>query len=140
MSPVRYFSLEEANRAIQAVAPLLVRLRELHTTATQAKERLDMLWQRLDDGEAVLDEISGLQHRLDADTEEYAAILGRLDQVGCLLRDVDMGLVDFPAIADGTEIYLCWRLGEEAIGYWHGLREGFSGRKAVVTMPGSRLH
>ena len=48
-----------------------------------------------------------------------------------MLKDLDEGLVDFPAMLDGHEIYLCWKLGEERIGYWHGVDEGFAGRKPL---------
>ena len=140
MSPRRYFSLDQANRAILDVAPLLARLREVQGSALQTKERLDLLWQRLETGEPVLDEIATLQQRLDADSQEFGSIVGGLEEIGCLLRDVEVGLVDFPAHTGSSEIYLCWKLGEDVIHYWHGLDEGYAGRKPLATMPGSRLH
>jgi len=48
-----------------------------------------------------------------------------------VLRDLDRGLVDFPSLRDGEEVLLCWRLGEEEIGFWHSLHEGFSGRRPL---------
>lgn len=140
MRPIRYFSLDEANRARVQVAPLLARLKDLHARATSTTERLDALWQRLEAGERVLDDIAELQGRVDADARDVAELLGRLEEFGCVLRDVEQGLVDFPARADGTEFYLCWHLGESAIGYWHGVQEGFAGRKPLTTMPGRLIH
>lgn len=140
MRPIRYFSLDEANRALVQVAPLLARLKDLHARATSTTERLDALWQRLEAGERVLDDIAELQGRVDAHAHDVTELLGRLEEVGCVLRDVEQGLVDFPARADGTEFYLCWHLGESTIGYWHGVQEGFAGRKPLTTMPGRLIH
>lgn len=140
MTPSRYFSVEQANRALPEVERLLLRLREVQRSAMQTKERLDVLWQRLESGEPVLAEISALQRNLDAQMEELGGIAARVEEIGCLLRDVEMGLVDFPALADGTEIYLCWRLGEDGIRHWHGMHEGYAGRKHLTTMPGLQVH
>jgi hypothetical protein len=84
---------------------------------------------------------------------EYEAAAARLsvivDQVqdtGCLVKDLDEGLVDFPSLLEGEEIYLCWKLGEERIEFWHGIEEGFAGRKPLdeprpgpTPPPGPRL-
>ena len=52
-------------------------------------------------------------------------------ETGCLVKDLDTGLVDFPTLLRGEEVYLCWRLGESGIAFWHGVEEGFAGRKAI---------
>jgi len=52
-------------------------------------------------------------------------------ETGCLVKDLDIGLVDFPTLFRGVEVYLCWKLGESGIGFWHGVDEGFRGRKAI---------
>lgn len=135
-----HFSLEQAVQALPEVERVLLTLRDLQSRALETKERVDLLWQRLEAGERVLDVIATLQSRLDADVEEMRRLVGRLDEIGVILRDAGMGLIDFPAGAAGREFYLCWRLGEEGIHYWHGLDEGFSGRKPLRTMPGGRLH
>lgn len=140
MRPIRYFSLDEANRALVQVAPLLARLKDLYASATSHNERLQVLWQRLEAGERVLDDIGALQGHVDAHAREVAALLGRLEEVGCVVRDVQTGLVDFPARAEGTEFYLCWRLGEHAVDHWHDMQEGFAGRKPLSTMPGRLIH
>jgi hypothetical protein len=57
--------------------------------------------------------------------------LAQIAQTGCLVKDLEQGLVDFPSLVGGEEAYLCWKLGEEHIGYWHGLDEGFAGRKPL---------
>lgn len=52
-------------------------------------------------------------------------------ETGCLVKDLDIGLVDFPTLFRGVEVYLCWKLGEDGITFWHGVEEGFRGRKAI---------
>jgi hypothetical protein len=137
---MKYFSLEQATRILPEIEPLLLNLRDLQTRALHIKERVDLLWQRLEAGEPVLDEIATQQSRLDADVGEMRSHVERLETLGVILRDVGIGLIDFPAVAAGTEFYLCWRLGEEGIQFWHGMDEGFGGRKPLWTMPGGRPH
>jgi len=57
--------------------------------------------------------------------------VNQIQATGCLVKDLDEGLVDFPTLRDGEEVYLCWKLGEERIAYWHGMEEGFAGRKPL---------
>ena len=52
-------------------------------------------------------------------------------ETGCLVKDLDIGLIDFPTLYRGIEVYLCWKLGESGIGFWHGVEEGFRGRKPI---------
>ena len=58
-------------------------------------------------------------------------LLETLEESGIVLRDIDRGLVDFPALSDGREIYLCWELGEDEVAYWHELEAGFGGRQPL---------
>ena len=61
--------------------------------------------------------------------------LNKIHQTGCIVKDLDQGLVDFPSLLKGEEVYLCWKLGEERIEYWHGIHEGFAGRKPLDDAP-----
>ena len=54
-----------------------------------------------------------------------------IEKAGCLLKDLDVGLVDFPCEVDGRVVYLCWRLDEPSIGFWHNTDEGYAGRKPI---------
>src|SRR5947209_6141435 len=127
MRPFRHFSLDEANRTLEQAAPLLARLKDLHASAMSLKERLDILWQRLDAGDRVLDEIATRQQGLDTQAREITELLGRLQEIGCLVRDPQTGLIDFPAQAGDTEFYLCWRLGEIPSTTGMGCRRGLPG-------------
>lgn len=62
---------------------------------------------------------------------EVRRVLLGLEEVGIVLRDIDRGLADFPALRDGREIYLCWQRGEDRIGFWHELESGFPGRQPL---------
>jgi hypothetical protein len=55
----------------------------------------------------------------------------KLEEAGVVVKDLDIGLVDFPTLYRGEEVYLCWRMDEPDIDYWHGVHEGFAGRKEI---------
>jgi hypothetical protein len=55
----------------------------------------------------------------------------RLEELGVVIKDLDAGLVDFPALRDGDDVLLCWRVGEPSVEFWHDLEEGFAGRKPI---------
>ena len=137
---MRYFTVEEASTTLPEVERLVRRLRGLRDDATSAKAALDALWERLSSGERVLDDLLAAQRDLDARAGEAAEVSGRLAEIGCVLRELDLGLIDFPARAGGSEVFLCWRLGEDAIRFWHGTTEGYAGRKPLSQLPGDRFH
>lgn len=63
--------------------------------------------------------------------DAVVACVERLEELGVVLKDLDLGLLDFPALRDGEDVLLCWRAGEASVEYWHGLDEGFAGRKPI---------
>jgi hypothetical protein len=63
--------------------------------------------------------------------ERLLEIMNRIQDTGVLVKDLETGLVDFPSLLEGEEIYLCWKLGEDHIAFWHGIDEGFAGRKPI---------
>jgi hypothetical protein len=63
--------------------------------------------------------------------EAVAACVEELHALGVQVKDLDEGLVDFPAVREGEEVLLCWRVGEAEVGYWHGLADGFAGRRPI---------
>ncbi len=62
---------------------------------------------------------------------EIGRLIYRIESLGCVVKDIDLGLVDFPAMLHDEPVYLCWKLGESSVAYWHGMDEGFSARKAL---------
>ncbi|HMD47971.1 MAG TPA: DUF2203 domain-containing protein [Bryobacteraceae bacterium] len=71
------------------------------------------------------------KHRREMSAQHLKQAVERIHGYGCLVKDLDTGLIDFPTLFNGEEVYLCWRLGEPAIQFWHGVQEGFRGRKAI---------
>lgn len=71
------------------------------------------------------------RQRRDASATKLQSALERIHEFGCQVKDLDIGLLDFPTLYHGREVYLCWRLGEHRIEFWHGVDEGFRGRKPI---------
>lgn len=69
-------------------------------------------------------EMTGAMERLQREIQ-------KLEDLGCVLKDVNLGLVDFPAVRLGVRVQLCWKLGEGKVEFWHGLHDGFAGRKSA---------
>ena len=75
-----------------------------------------------------------LRLRMQGLIDQMAAGVARIDALGLTLRDIEHGLVDFPALVSGRQIWLCWQRGETSIGWWHGLETGFSGRRPLAEL------
>ena len=133
-APRKAFTIAEANAALPVLARRVARLRELRDEIRRSRELLDVLWGRLDAGEPVLDAIGGRQAVLDELGDEFGVLVGEIEASGVVLRDLDPGLVDFPALVRGIRIYLCWRAGESAVAFWHSPSEGFAGRKPIASI------
>jgi hypothetical protein len=129
----RYFTVEEANDALDEVRPLTEELVEHRRALVELQERQSSLTARIagNGGNVEPQELQDVQERLDEEVAGIARCVARIHELGALVKDLDDGLVDFPATRDGEDILLCWRLGEDEIGFWHGLDEGFSGRKPL---------
>ena len=129
----RYFTAEEANDALHEVRPLTEELVEHRRALVELQELQLSLTQRIagNGGNVEPRKLRELQERLDEEVAGIARCVARIHEAGALVKDLDQGLVDFPARREGEDVLLCWRLGEDEIGYWHGLEEGFSGRKPL---------
>jgi hypothetical protein len=129
----RFFTADEANALLPAVRPLVEAMVEARRRLLVALERRDRLAGSIggNGGGVKPGEPGLLQAEVEEAAREVAHCIDEIHQLGVVVKDVDRGLVDFPAVRDGEEVLLCWRLGEEEIGYWHGLEEGFAGRKEL---------
>lgn len=132
MAP-RYFTPDEANEALEEVRPLTEELVEHRRALVELQERQAALMARIagNGGDLEPRELQDVQERLDEEVAGIARCVARIHEAGGFVKDLDEGLVDFPAQRDGEEVLLCWRLGEDEVGSWHGLEEGFSGRKPL---------
>ena len=120
------FTVEVAQRALPLVRRIVIDIvRQYHMLIDAQKAYQDLLRHGPSDAlEAARDHRQTVTARLTELTDE-------LDLIGCELKDYEIGLVDFPAVIDGREVYLCWKLGEETIDYWHDILEGAAGRRAL---------
>jgi hypothetical protein len=121
----RHFTREEANALLPQLEALLTQLRESkdELTDSEAHEAL---------AEAAPTNGGGEEGRqVGVAFLEVRRLLETVERSGIVLRDIDRGLVDFPAIVDGEEIYLCWELGEDEVGFWHDLEGGYGGREPL---------
>ena len=131
--PPRYFTAEQANEALAEVRPLTEELVEHRRALLELQALQSSLNERIagNGGNVEPRELQDMQERLDEEVAGIARCVARIHEAGGLVKDLDAGLVDFPARRVGVEVLLCWRLGEDEVGYWHGLEEGFSGRKPL---------
>jgi hypothetical protein len=129
----RHFTPEEANALLEQVRPVAESLVAHRRAFTVAAARRARLTQRISGNGGDFDpqEPSELDEQLQREAEAVAGAVEELQALGVLVKDLDRGLVDFPALRDGEEVLLCWQVGEGEIAYWHGLEEGFAGRKPL---------
>ena len=129
----RYFTADEANEALLEVRPLTEELVGHRRALVELQERQSAVTARIagNGGNVEPHELEEVQELLDEEVAGIARCVARIHEVGALVKDLDDGLVDFHATRDGRDVLLCWRLGEDEIGFWHGLDEGFSGRKPL---------
>jgi hypothetical protein len=122
----RHYTPEQANGMLPRLKPLLLELRSAKDKLTDA-EAHEVL------AEAAPGNGGGGQGRQVGEAFlEVRAMLAQLEALDLVVRDVDRGLVDFPAVLEGREVYLCWELGEDEVGFWHDLEGGYGGRQRLA--------
>ena len=129
----RYFTPSEANELLAEVRPLAESLVEHRNGMRLAAERRARLTARIAGNGGDLDpqEPGELDEQFERESQAVARAVEGLQRLGLLVKDLDRGLVDFPALRDGEEVLLCWQVGEDEVAYWHGVDEGFAGRKPL---------
>ena len=130
----RFFNLEEAEKLLPAIERLLEAAIESKKTVEAVETEMSQVRGRIMLLGGMLPEHSVLSQRKLKKDESFTHLQGALQEIaanGCLVKDLDIGLVDFPCLMDDREIYLCWKLGEPKIGFWHDVEEGFGGRKPL---------
>jgi hypothetical protein len=132
----RFYDIDEANATVAELESIvtvlaeqraeLVRLRD-HALARSPGAGRDV--EPMTD-----DELRTLRLRMQGLVDQMAAGVSRIDKLGLTLRDIESGLVDFPALVAGRQVWLCWRSGEPAVDWWHELDTGFSGRQPLAEL------
>ena len=130
----RFFTLLQAEELLPEVERLVRSLKDQKRSYEQAETELTNVSHRI----ALLggmippqNRILQLRARKDTSARAVKATVESIQQLGCQLKDVEMGLVDFPTLYCDQEVYLCWKIGESGIGFWHHVEDGYRGRRPI---------
>ncbi len=122
----QYFTLREANEALIKIRPLMD---EIQAIRQGILARRPDVWPVVE--RAAGNGGSRAASKLVREFERLDALVHQVQETGVLLKDINLGLLDFPALKDGREVYLCWKYGEEEIAFWHEIEAGFAGRRSI---------
>ncbi len=128
-----YFTPDEANALLPRIRPLVERVVEQRRALATIERRRLELTARIagNGGDLTPGELSEVDAELMGAAAALAALVEEIHELGVQVKDLELGLVDFPSLREGAEVFLCWRLGEDEIEFWHGLDEGYAGRKLL---------
>jgi hypothetical protein len=141
----RFYDIDDANAALPGLDGILGTLAAQRTELVRLRDDV-LARRRADDPEAgaaedaaprpaetavAADELRLTRLRMQGLVDQMAAGVARIEEMDVTLRDISDGLVDFPALVNGKQIWLCWKRGEAAIAFWHPLDAGFSGRQPL---------
>jgi hypothetical protein len=127
---VRIFSHDEAEALLPAIGPLVAQLLEARRELAIGLLELEAA-QTMREGAAQGPRTGLHVSHVRAAQMRIVDFVEKIQAHGCTVKDVDLGLIDFPALRDGLVVNLCWKMGESAIGFWHRMDEGFSARKPL---------
>ena len=130
----KYFSRHEAEQLLPLIEEFLKVAQEHKQTADAAQVELSKAASRimvLGGSYPSYSDLVKTKAERDQASERIVETITKIQETGCLVKDIDEGLIDFPSLIEGEEAFLCWKLGEERIEYWHGLEDGFAGRKRL---------
>jgi hypothetical protein len=122
----KYFTLQEANEALTSIRPWM---EEVQIIRNEILAHQPEIWSVMEKsagngGNPTLSRMVKTFDRLDV-------LIHNIQDAGAIIKDVNSGLLDFPALKDGREVYLCWKHGEEDIAFWHEIEDGFAGRQSI---------
>jgi len=146
----RFFDLDEANETIPELRTILETLRDERSqlialrdefarrTALETAPGDASVERTADDAAARTSESAAerrrLRLRMQGVIDQMQAGVARIDELGVTLREIETGLVDFPALVAGRQVWLCWRLGEGNVEWWHELSDGIGGRRPLIEL------
>lgn len=134
----KYFTAAEANATLPLVRAIVRDITELSREIHERQERLARVRppKHGQISEAYQEELRLAEAEMERDQERLLGYTQELRNLGVELKDYFTGLVDFPCLMDDREVYLCWRLGEAEVAYWHEVEAGFAGRQRLKTQVG----
>ena len=132
--PDRVFDREQAEGLLPQIGPWLeqamAQKKQVDKYETELRGLAQKIWMS---GGMVVDyeQAAGWKKNRDQAGDLVRAALEQIQETGCIVKDLEIGLVDFPAILNNEHVYLCWKIGEDSIRWWHRTDEGFAGRKPL---------
>jgi len=122
----RYFTLDEANALLEELRPLVGKMLEVRQELLDLQRELERVLRKVlgNGGNQVASQAAVY-------FEELRELVDRIQESGVELKDINSGLLDFRSLRGGREVYLCWRYGEDDIGFWHDIDAGFAGRQPL---------
>ncbi len=126
----RYFAIDEANDRVDQVRPLLEQLRDDRNRVAELQRELERSRETNGSSEHA-EQVADHEQEVRDTVRRMQRTVQDIDDLGITLRDIQSGLIDFPALAMGRPIWLCWRLGEGSIEWWHETNVGFDGRQPL---------
>jgi hypothetical protein len=136
----RFYDVDRANAAIPHVREILENLRDQRLELIRLRDLVLERQNAVEAGSASRgaddpdDDLRLIRLRMQGLIDQMQAGVARIDSLGITLRDIESGLIDFPALANGRQIWLCWRLGEEDVDWWHELSTGFDTRQPLIDL------
>jgi hypothetical protein len=130
----KLFSLSEAERLRAQLEPVLIEAIEARRKFGELDDELTAVAERIQRSgglQVPLAKVGKLRMERNNLEEAIREALERIQSTGCIVKDLEVGLLDFPARMNGEEVYLCWKLGEDRIRFYHRQDEGFAGRKPI---------
>ena len=124
--PKRRFTLAQANATLPLVRRIVGDIVRTHGLVQRLQAEMER--------GSTAREQAATQSRLDESVTRLEDYIDELADVGCELKDVQVGLIDFVGKHQSRDVYLCWKLGEEKVGYWHEINAGYAGRQPVSTL------
>jgi len=130
----KIFSLREAERLRAQLEPVLIEAIESRRKLEELDEKLGKLAERIQRSGGLMvryEDAAKLRFERNNVEQSIREALERIHSTGCIVKDLEVGLLDFPARIEGEDVYLCWKLGEDRIRFYHRQDEGFAGRKPI---------
>lgn len=136
----RFFDIDAANAALSEVEPLLANLADQRLELIRLRDRTLAAHQAAGMGGAEsvepVDQAEArrIKLRMLGVIDQMSAAVAHIDGLGITLRDIERGLIDLPALANGRQVWLCWQLGEGQVAFWHELETGFGSRRPLIEL------
>lgn len=124
--------MDEASSLLPRLSELLLQTQECKLRHDQHQDQIAEYTRRMSSNGDILErDLNETRQELAKAAAELSSLVEKVQEMGCELKDIDQGLIDFRAEREGREVYLCWKLGEPDIRWWHDLESGFAGRQPL---------